>query len=76
MAQILIRNLSENIVEALKKLAKMHGRSLQAEALRILERGVVGKTKNPAEVAAEIRRQLSSTEHSDSTPLIAKDRKR
>jgi plasmid stability protein len=76
MAQILIRNMDESIVEALKELAKEHGRSLQAEALKILERGVIGKTKNPENIAASIRKKLSSTKHSDSTRLIAKDRKR
>lgn len=40
MAQVLVRQLNEQVVERLKKRAKEHGRSLQSEVKTILEEGV------------------------------------
>lgn len=41
MAQILVRQLRDEVKEALKRQASAHGRSLEEEARRILEAGVV-----------------------------------
>lgn len=40
MAQVLVRQLNEQVVERLKKRAKEHGRSLQSEVKTILEEAV------------------------------------
>ena len=40
MAHILVRQLSDQVVKRLKKRAKEHGRSLQAEVKTILEEAV------------------------------------
>ncbi|CAM3574852.1 FitA-like ribbon-helix-helix domain-containing protein [Occultella aeris] len=41
MATVTIRNLDDELVEALKKRAREHGRSMEAEARRILADAVV-----------------------------------
>ena len=76
MSQLLVRNLEESTVNALKKLAQQHHRSLQAEAKRILETAAKHVGNDPAKLAAKIRLKLSSTSHSDSADLIAEDRNR
>ncbi len=40
MAQVLVRQLDDKIVDRLKKRAKEHGRSLQSEVKTILEDAV------------------------------------
>ncbi|MCZ7626735.1 MAG: hypothetical protein M5R38_14005 [Candidatus Methylomirabilis sp.] len=40
MAQLLVRNLNDRVVERLKSRAAQHKRSLQAEAKTILEEAV------------------------------------
>lgn len=47
MAQILIRNLNEAVVEALRRRAGARGRSLEEEARRALA-SAVGLTRNEA----------------------------
>lgn len=76
MPQLLVRNLEESTVNALKKLAVQHHRSLQSEAKQILEEAVRYIELDPAKLAAKIRIKLSSKKHSDSAKLIAKDRTR
>ena len=38
MAQLVVRNLPDDVKERLKERAKRHGRSLEAEAREVLER--------------------------------------
>jgi plasmid stability protein len=40
MAQVLVRQLDEKVVDRLKRRAKEHGRSLQSEVKTILEEAV------------------------------------
>ena len=40
MAQVLVRQLDDKVVDRLKKRAKEHGRSLQSEVKTILEEAV------------------------------------
>ena len=40
MAQLLVRNLDDDVKERLKRQAKAHGRSVEAEARQILTDGV------------------------------------
>lgn len=77
MAQILVRDLEVKTVERLKKHAREHGRSLQAEVRSILE-GVAGKM-TVAEfrvTAARLRKSLGGRRHTDSALLIREDRDR
>lgn len=62
MAQLLVRNVDDKIVEMLKQRAASHGRSMEAE-LRILLEGVLSErphaNKSFAEKASELRKQIS-----------------
>ena len=50
MAQILVRNLEEDVKRKLKKRAAQHGRSLEAEAREILRGAVQVESGKPTEV--------------------------
>ena len=76
MAQVLIRNLAESVVDKLKARAARNDRSLQAELQVILERAAETDVIDARALAARIRRQLSGRKFSDSTKLIAEDRRR
>jgi plasmid stability protein len=76
MSQLLVRNLDVSTVNALKKLADQHHRSLQSEVKRILEIAAMHVENDQKKLAAKIRMKLSSMQHSDSAKLIAKDRRR
>jgi len=76
MARVLIRDLDERTVERLKERAARNNRSLQAELQLIVERAAVMDVIESRTVAARIRRRLSDRAHSDSTAMIAEDRRR
>ena len=77
MAQVLVRQLDDKVVERLKKRAKEHGRSLQSEVKTILEEAVPdyeGAWKR----IAKLKKTLKQTGRTfgDSTPLIREERDR
>lgn len=81
MAQLLIRDLSERVVQKLKKRAKREGRSLQAEVARILEETVQQDDERLDMQAAralcdEIRARFRGRVFEDSVQLIREDRDR
>lgn len=79
MSDVLIRNVPESVLEALKRRAKQRRRSLQQELLGILEEAAaVARRPTPAELAATIRAQLaqSGRRFSDSAELMREDRER
>lgn len=77
MAQILVRDLGAKTVDRLKKHAREHGRSLQAEVKSILEDVAVKMTMAEFRAtAARIRRSLEGRHHTDSALLIREDRDR
>jgi plasmid stability protein len=76
MAQVLVRNLGDATVERLKRRARSHGRSLQAELHDILERAARTDIADARRAAEKIRRKLSDREHSDSAQLVGEDRSR
>lgn len=76
MAQLLVRNLDDEIVTNLKSLAKKHKRSLQSEIKSILEREAKLVTVDDAAFAASIRKKLTAIAQTDSIELIRSDRKR
>jgi plasmid stability protein len=75
MPNVLIRNLDDKILKRLKKRAARDGRSLQAELKAILERAAMADVIDARGLAARIREQLGE-QQSDSTELIAEDRRR
>lgn len=77
MAQVLVRELSDQVVKRLKKRAKEHGRSLQAEVKTILEEAVPDYEQAWKRIAM-LRDTLkrSGKTFSDSADLIREDRDR
>jgi plasmid stability protein len=76
MSKVLIRNLEERVIRQLKKRAERNERSLQAELQMIIERAALADAIDGRQLAARIRRKLSDRQHSDSTALVAEDRRR
>ncbi len=77
MAQVLVRELSDQIVKRLKNRAKEHGRSLQAEVKIILEEAVPDYEQARKRIHA-LRNKLkrSGKMFCDSADLIREDRDR
>ena len=77
MAQMLVRQLSVQVVNRLKKPAKEHGRSLQAEVSTILEEAVPDYEQAWKRIDT-LRDKLtrSGKTFSDSAALIREDRDR
>ena len=77
MAQVLVRQLDEKVVERLKKRAKQHGRSLQSEVKTILEEAVPDYEAAWKRIE-RFRKRLSESgrRFSDSADLIREDRER
>ncbi len=76
MAEVLIRDLDEKTIEAIKRHAARNNRSLQAELKTIVERAALMDILDSREVADRIRAKLSGRRFSDSTDLVAEDRNR
>lgn len=77
MAQVLVRQLDDRVVDRLKKRAKEHGRSLQSEVKTILEEAVPDYEAAWRRIDA-LRKRLKKTGRafSDSAALIREDRDR
>ncbi len=76
MAQVLVRDISSEVVARLKKRARQNGRSLQAELKLALEQTAEKGGEDASRFAARLRRDLAGRRHSDSVRLLARDRSR
>jgi len=76
MAQVLVRDLDEKLVDRLKERAKDHGRSLQGEVKSILEGSVKYTMEEALEVAKRWQKRTAGRIHGDSADLIREDRDR
>lgn len=78
MANVLIRNVSDEVLEKLKALARDHNRSLQQELKDILEGFVAFSPADIMIKASKIRKNLEKKKRkfSDSTDVLRKDRGR
>ena len=77
MAQVLVRQLDDKVVDRLKKRAKEHGRSLQSEVKIILEEAVPdyeAAWKRIERFRGRLKR--SGRKFSDSAALIRDERDR
>jgi len=77
MAQVLVRQLDDKVVERLKRRAKEHGRSLQSEVKTILEEAAPdyeAAWKRIERFRSRLKR--SGRRFSDSAELIREDRDR
>ena len=76
MAQVLVRDLKNDVVARLKARAKKHGHSLQTELKEILQTASRQSALDARAIADRIRRQLGGRAHTDSVELLAQDRAR
>ena len=74
MSQLTVRNVSAQLVRALKQRAVAHGRSAEAEHREILRQALLEGEEDFASSAKALRRRLHST--IDSSELIRADRDR
>ena len=76
MAQIIVRNLDDAVVERLKARARSNGRSLEAEVRQILEQSAKVDMATARQHVMEIRKKLAGRKFTDSVELIREDRDR
>jgi antitoxin FitA len=79
MGQLIVRNLDDGVIDALKARAARKDRSLEAEVRVILERAASERVIDVAEARARaerISRSLEGRPHSDSAAMIREDRDR
>ncbi len=78
MAQVLIRDVEEKIIEALKERAKRNQRSLQGELKVIVTQAAQVSRINPALLARidALRNKLKGRKHTDSVKLLREIRGR
>ena len=61
MAFLTVRNVSDELVAALKRRAAANGRSAEAEHRELLQEALLGANEAFATQAAALRRRLNST---------------
>jgi len=77
MAQVLVRQLNDKVVDRLKKRAKEHGRSLQSEVKTILEDAVPDYERAWKRIdSLRLRLKRSSRKFTNSADLVREDRDR
>lgn len=76
MAQVIIRNLDEEIVRRLKERARRQGHSLEGELREILAAAARQDMTALRERAAAIRARYEGTPQTDSALLLREDRDR
>jgi plasmid stability protein len=74
MAQLLVRDVPQDVVEALKQRAKEHGRSAEAEHRAILEEALRAGRSGFWERAAKLREETRGRITIPSEVLIRQDR--
>lgn len=70
MAQIIVRNLDESVVDRLKTRARENDRSLEAEVRHILEQSAKVDMAQACQIALNIRERLKGRSFPDSVELI------
>jgi plasmid stability protein len=78
MANVLIRNIPEEVLNRFKNMAKSHKRSLQQELRVVLEKTVDQSSPDIFQRASDIRRKLrrKAVGFTDSARLLREDRAR
>jgi len=78
MKQVLIRDLDEDVIEALKDRAALHNRSLQGELKAIVTKAARGSRVDPALLKKidALRNSLKGKIKGNSADLIREDRGR
>jgi plasmid stability protein len=74
VANLLIRDLDDDLMKRLKAAAKAHGRSLQAEIHDALQRAGTRSLADTRRVSARWLKRLGDRQFSDSVALVREDR--
>lgn len=74
MAQVIVRNLDEQIVASLKTKAELHGHSLEQELRAILKRAAELTPEEKLTLVDRIRAMTPRRLEDDSADLIREDR--
>ena len=74
MANILVRDLDDDVLRQLKAAAKAHGRSLQAEIHDVLHRATTRNLAETRRLSIQWLKRLRKSPHSDSSVMIREDR--
>ena len=74
MANVLVRNLDDDVLKELKAAAKAHGRSLQAEIHEVLRNASARRLAETRRLSGRWLKRLAGSSHTDSAALIREDR--
>ncbi len=74
MANVLVRDLDEDVLKQLKAAARSNGRSLQAEIHQVLRRASIRNLAETRRLSARWLKRLRPNAQSDSATLIREDR--
>ena len=74
MAQVIVRNLDDEVVSSLKFKAELHGHSLEQELREILKRAAELTTEEKLALVDRIRAMTPKRLETDSADLIREDR--
>jgi plasmid stability protein len=74
MAQVIVRNLDEQVVSSLKIKAELHGRSLEQELREILRRAAELTSEEKLALVDRIRAMQARPLETGSADLIREDR--
>ena len=74
MAQVIVRNLDEDVVSSLKLKAELHGHSLEQELREILKRSAELTVEEKLAMVDRIRAMTPKRLEEDSADLIREDR--
>ncbi|MBA3886498.1 MAG: hypothetical protein H0X67_12320 [Acidobacteria bacterium] len=74
MANVLVRDLDDDVLKQLKAAAKAHGRSLQAEIHDVLQRASTHNVAETRRLSAQWLKRLRHSTQSDSVAAIREDR--
>lgn len=76
MAQVLVRNIDEKVISALKRKAELQGRSLEQMLRETLSEAARLTPAERLDVARRLRAMTPSAKQSDSVDLLREDRAR
>lgn len=76
MANLLIRDLDDDVLRQLKAAAKAHGRSLQAEIHDVLHKASHRNLAETRRLSAHWLKRLQNSSQSDSSHMVREDREK
>ena len=74
LANVLVRDLDDDVLQQLKAAAKAHGRSLQSEIHDVLQRATTRNLAETRRLSARWLKRLAHSSPSDSAVTIREDR--